>query len=121
MKRVIIIMLVALAAATSYAGDCQKLWPHLEEARENLVLAFECGNMEQMAMEAENLVFWDAYIQVECSRGEVINTPVVWLAKKGMNDGGAYLAGFMFWMHDQQEHGKLDITPVGLVRGRSFE
>jgi hypothetical protein len=121
MLKAIIVTLVTLTATATYAGDCQKLWPHLEEARENLVLAFKKGDSEQMSREAENLVFWDAYIQVECSRGNVVDTPIVWLAKKGKKNSSAYLAGYMFWMQDLQEIDGLDITPAGLVSGRSFE
>ena len=121
MIKAIIVTLITLAAATSYAGDCRNLWPHLEEARESLVLAFKQGDTDRMGRESENLVFWDAYIQIECTRGDVVDTPLVWLAKKGLKESSAYLAGYMFWMQDLQEIEELDITPAGLIRGRSFE
>lgn len=121
MIKAIIVLIIVLATATGYAGDCQKLWPQLEEARDNLVLAFKVGDMNGMTRESENLVFWDAYVQVECSKGDVVDTPVVWLTKKGLRENSAYLAGFIFWVEDLKELEELDITPAGLVRGRNFK
>ena len=67
------------------------------------------------------MVFWDAYVQVECTRGDVVETPVLWLVKNGLSESNPYLAGFLFWMKDLKEINGLDITPEGLVRGRSFK
>lgn len=119
-KALFIALPILLWASQGIAGDCKKLWPHAEKARQNIIDSFVQYDLRRLGRETENLIFWDTYIQTECSQGRVQETPVVWLSRQGQRVS-PYTAGFLFWIEDIRDTMQLDITPMGLIRGRKFE
>jgi len=118
--RIITLTMLLIISGQGLAADCDKLRSHVTAARDAVVASFIDYDLVRLDRETENLIFWDTYIQVECNRGTVETTPVVWLSRQRHSDLSPYLAGYLFWLESLRES-DLDITPAGLVRGRSLE
>jgi hypothetical protein len=122
MRNKIIILMAIFAvvwAGTVLAGECEAIKGHIDEAVENIVCNFREYNIEALKNEMDNLIFWDAYIQIECKNHE-FQTPIHWLSKKSRKDITHYEAGFLFWLEDVKLQKGVNITPNGLVKGRTF-
>jgi hypothetical protein len=112
-------LLMAAWTGTPFAGECETIKGHIDEAVENIVHNFKHNNIEALKDETDNLIFWDAYIQIEC-KNHGFKTPIHWLSKKGNRGITPYGAGFLFWLEDTRQQNGIEMTPAGLVRGRSF-
>jgi hypothetical protein len=123
MKKYIPVIIIACLAfsGTALAANCQKALPHVYEARQEVINNFKKGDHESLEAAIGELLFWDAYTQTECSQAGVEITPIRWLSDQGKGKMSPYLAAFLFWLEEVKQDYGIDITPAGLVRGRTFE
>lgn len=124
MKRQLIltaIFLGVILVGTAQADNCSRIKPHLDDAKMNIITAFAEGDTKTLEQEIANLIFWDAYAQIECDEGDVVDTPIRWLSNKANTTLTPYLAGFLFWLDYLKRYRSLELTPAELVRARSFD
>ncbi|MBC8432374.1 hypothetical protein [Desulfobacula sp.] len=124
MKRLLVCFTIVclMAAAPCVAGECPKYDTYVTEAQQNMVIDFKQNNLSLLDKDKDELIFWDAFVQVKCGRGGIVPTPYVWLLSKlNGDDFTSYQAGFLFWLEDLKQNRGLDVSPIGLVKGRGFK
>lgn len=118
-----ILGITALLAFTAsvQADECRRVHLFLDEAEQNMIAAFTSRDHQALAREVDNLIFWDAYAQVECRPGAISPTPVQKLSQRPNRNLNPYTAGFLLWLQKVEARLGFSLSPAELVRGRTFE